>query len=188
MAEPLDISDSWISDFLYRNVSERRHPHMLMPNSSNHVRGLPKPLPAIPSSVRLNHRHLLTKSPPIFQAVYKAITWQGLADSTIKPNSTANCFNRVSNLYPNTIGSYRLFYVPGVGYCGGGPGPVSADAFGALRAWVDNGTAPDTLAASSASPINGKLRHESLCHYPLVSKYVGGDVVAAELYPCVESF
>jgi feruloyl esterase len=35
----------------------------------------------------------------------------------------------------------RLFMVPGMGHCGGGPGVNSFDSIGALEKWVEKGVA-----------------------------------------------
>ena len=41
----------------------------------------------------------------------------------------------------------RLFLAPGVGHCGGGPGPAPAGQFDAVVRWVEQGQAPETLNA-----------------------------------------
>jgi len=38
---------------------------------------------------------------------------------------------------------YRLFMVPGMGHCGGGPGANSFDMIGALEQWVEHEVAPE---------------------------------------------
>ncbi len=117
------------------------------------------------------------------------ITWQGLDDNYIMPNGTMSYFNRVKKLDPNVADYYRVFFAPGVGHCGGGSGPIPDDALMTLRAWVENGTAPDILEASSAYAINGTVRHQNLCPYPLVSKYNGkGDPAKAASFSCAENF
>jgi feruloyl esterase len=37
----------------------------------------------------------------------------------------------------------RLFMVPGMAHCGGGPGPSQFNALGALERWQESGIAPD---------------------------------------------
>jgi hypothetical protein len=39
----------------------------------------------------------------------------------------------------------RLFMVPGMGHCGGGPGVNMFDSIGALEKWVEKGIAPDRM-------------------------------------------
>lgn len=40
---------------------------------------------------------------------------------------------------------FRLFMVPGMNHCGGGPGPNSFDFITAIEAWTERGKAPDRL-------------------------------------------
>ena len=104
------------------------------------------------------------------------------------PNGTSNYYDRVASIYSNVHDFYRVFFAPGVGHCGGGYGPIPDDILTALRDWVENGAAPDVLAASSASAINGTIRHQPLCPYPLVSRYKAGDPAIASSYECTDSF
>jgi hypothetical protein len=119
----------------------------------------------------------------------KIITWQGLADNLIMPNGTMNYFSRVKELDANVHEYYRVFFAPGVGHCGGGTGPIPLDPLMALRAWRENGTVPDVLEAASSHPVNGTIRRQNLCPYPLVSKYNGrGDSTKASSFSCVENY
>ena len=47
-----------------------------------------------------------------------------------------------------TTDFFRLFMVPGMGHCGGGPGPNTFDAVSALDKWVAHGSAPEKIVAS----------------------------------------
>lgn len=125
----------------------------------------------------------------------KIITWQGLADYAVFPQGTMLYYNKVLALDPSAASFYRQFYSPGVGHCGGGTGVQPLDPIGALRAWVENGTAPDTLPAGSLYAVNttiaqpaaaSNVRFLDLCQYPLVNKYNGkGDPNKAASYECV---
>ena len=46
---------------------------------------------------------------------------------------------------------YRLYEVPGLGHCAGGPGGHPTTIFNVLRTWVENGTVPETLPVSFAN-------------------------------------
>ena len=78
----------------------------------------------------------------------------------------------------------RLFLMPGVGHCSGGPGPDRFDAIGALDAWVQQGTPPDRLVATHVS--HGVAdRSRPLCPYPQVAQWNGsGNQNAAESFTC----
>ena len=78
----------------------------------------------------------------------------------------------------------RLFMVPGMLHCTGGPGPSSFDALGALEDWVEKGRAPERVVASHST--NGTVdRTRPLCVYPKVAVYSGsGSTDAAESFTC----
>ena len=84
----------------------------------------------------------------------KMITWQGLQDQIIMPQGNMLYYEKVLALDPTAHDFYRQFYSPGVGHCGGGTGVIPIDPIGTLRAWVENGTAPDALSAASEYPVN----------------------------------
>jgi feruloyl esterase len=66
----------------------------------------------------------------------------------------------------------RLFLMPGVGHCGGGPGPDRFDAIGILDNWVEHGTAPDRIvAAHLTNGITDLTR--PLCSFPQVARWSG---------------
>ncbi|GAB7365283.1 hypothetical protein MBLNU230_g6364t1 [Neophaeotheca triangularis] len=126
----------------------------------------------------------------------KMLTWQGLADNLIMPQGTMLYYRKVRALDPNVADFYRQFYSPGVGHCGGGTGVLPVDGIGALRAWVEEGTAPEVLEAGSQYPLNASSdypvdgenkRFQNLCPYPEVSMYDGrGDPELATSYHCQE--
>lgn len=79
----------------------------------------------------------------------------------------------------------RLFLVPGMNHCSGGPATDRYDALDALVRWVEQGRAPDSLLASAgpASPWPGRTR--PLCPYPRVATYKGqGDPEQAASFEC----
>jgi hypothetical protein len=76
----------------------------------------------------------------------------------------------------------RLFLVPGMGHCGGGPALDRFDMLTALVNWVEKGAAPDeVIATGQAFP--GRSR--PLCAYPKHAQYVGsGDSEDARNFRC----
>lgn len=78
----------------------------------------------------------------------------------------------------------RLFLMPGVGHCGGGPGPDTFDAVSVLSRWVEHGEAPDRIVASHSTA--GKVdRTRPLCPYPQVAHWTGqGSTDTAENFTC----
>jgi feruloyl esterase len=78
----------------------------------------------------------------------------------------------------------RLFMVPGMGHCGGGPGTDRFDALSALEAWVEKGVAPDIMVAQGQRA-QGGVRTRPLCAFPKVARYRGrGDSDDARSYEC----
>jgi feruloyl esterase len=75
---------------------------------------------------------------------------------------------------------FRLFMVPGMQHCGGGPGTDTFDALGALERWVEEGVAPDRIIAAGAVD-----RTRPLCPYPQVARYLGqGSTDDARNFAC----
>lgn len=81
----------------------------------------------------------------------KLILWHGLEDAHIAPANTLALHQEMINLMGNetVAGFERLFFLPGVGHCGGGQGPDKINLLTAMMAWVENGTAPDVIQTSS---------------------------------------
>jgi len=95
---------------------------------------------------------------------------------------------------------YRLFMVPGMGHCGGGPGanvifrseqatavPLNPDRdmLTALEQWVEHGRAPSTFVASRVSKEGAIERTRLVCAYPNIAKYRGaGDVNSLDNWAC----
>src|SRR5215510_6874302 len=66
----------------------------------------------------------------------------------------------------------RLFMVPGMQHCSGGPGPNKFDMLTALENWVEKGEAPNRIIASLVTN-NAVTRTRPLCPYPQVAVYAG---------------
>ena len=66
----------------------------------------------------------------------------------------------------------RLFMVPGMAHCGGGPGPNQVNWMAALERWRESGIAPDRLTASRVSNNHVNMTRP-ICPYPAVAKYNG---------------
>jgi feruloyl esterase len=103
----------------------------------------------------------------------KLLLYHGWADPGPAPANTIRYYSEVIR----TLGSkqddwMRLFLLPGVGHCGGGPGPDQADFVGALERWRESGAAPDQIRASHVT--NNRVdMTRPLCPYPQVAHYKG---------------
>ncbi len=79
----------------------------------------------------------------------------------------------------------RMFLVPGMAHCGGGPSLDQFDMLTALVNWVEKGTAPDSVIATGAA-FPGRSR--PLCAYPKHAQYNGsGDTQDARNFQCMDS-
>ena len=66
----------------------------------------------------------------------------------------------------------RLYMVPGMIECNGGPGTDTFDMLGVMRRWVERDQAPNEVIASRVE--HGKVvRTRPLCPYPQVATYRG---------------
>ena len=115
----------------------------------------------------------------------KLIMYHGWNDQLISPLNTINYFERVRK----TLGANetdevaRLFMAPGMLHCGGGPGPNTFDAVGALEQWVEHGSKPAQIVASHAT--DGVVnRTRPLCPYPQVATFTGTGSNEAASFVC----
>jgi hypothetical protein len=89
----------------------------------------------------------------------KLLSWHGQYDELVPTEGTVDYRERVERRLggsAKTDDFYRLFLLPGVAHCAGGPGAQPADPLAALTAWVEKGTAPATLVTVGA---DGKVSH-----------------------------
>jgi hypothetical protein len=107
----------------------------------------------------------------------KLILWHGWNDAGAPPEPTKDYYDEV---VAKTFGGdraaarerARLFMFPGMGHCSGGPGPDTWDPLAPLVAWVENGTAPDSVVATHST--DGRVDNErTVCAYPQVARYSG---------------
>jgi feruloyl esterase len=117
----------------------------------------------------------------------KLLLYHGWADESIPPRASVNFFTRTrqATQAPASNADWvRLFMAPGMQHCGGGAGPNTFDAIGALESWVERGQAPASMVASHSTA--GKVdRTRPLCPYPQVAKYRGtGSIDDAASFSC----
>ncbi len=142
---------------------------------------------------------------PFFDRGGKMILYHGWNDSAISPWNTINYLTSVREKVgeTKTDAGVRLYMVPGMEHCFGGPGPSSFGQLGLsegqgigsgsldlLERWVELQRAPDVILASKFSG-KGKAAAATmtrpLCPYPQVAKYSGkGDPNRAESFTCAK--
>jgi feruloyl esterase len=115
----------------------------------------------------------------------RMLMWHGLSDAAITATSSIAYYDGVEKLMggrAQTQDFFRLFLVPGVHHCAGGPGFAQFDALTLLENWVEKGQAPDVLIASRVA--GGAVeRSRPIYPYPLLARYSGqGDPKAASSF------
>ncbi len=106
----------------------------------------------------------------------KLLLYHGYADQLITPYGTIAYFESVVDKMggPEATAEFaRLFLLPGMGHCGGGPGPNVVDYLTAMENWVENGVAPNELIASRFAADGTVDRTRPVYPYPLVARYDG---------------
>lgn len=151
----------------------------------------------------------------------KLIQYSGWNDAAVAPRDAINFYDEVSQFlarHPDPRSTdradlntfYRLFMVPGMAHCTGGPGPTSFgninspseqpqpddpdhDILSALDRWVTKGVAPDRLIGTGKLGADPRTGAEGipisrpLCPFPKIARYQGqGDTNSAENFKCVE--
>jgi feruloyl esterase len=105
----------------------------------------------------------------------RMLMWHGLADSGIAASSSIGYYEGIVKELggrAQTDEFFRLFLIPGVHHCGGGPGLVEFDTLTALEEWVEKGRAPDHVIASRSNA--GVLeRSRPVYPYPALARYSG---------------
>ena len=115
----------------------------------------------------------------------KLILYHGWSDPDISPLNTIRYYKAVEQATgPTTSNFARLFLVPGMQHCGGGPGTDSFDAVAAIERWVEKGVAPSQIVASHST--HGVVdRTRPLCPYPQMAIFSGkGNVNDAASFTC----
>jgi hypothetical protein len=133
----------------------------------------------------------------------KLILYHGWNDPAIPALNTINYYEEVIAKMgqANTDSFARLYMVPGMQHCGGGPGPGTFGAFVgswpedpqrnmfvALEGWVEKGTAPSAIIATktpAGNPQGMPTMSRPLCPYPQSAMYKGtGDTNSAQNFVC----
>jgi feruloyl esterase len=117
----------------------------------------------------------------------KLILWHGWSDSALTALASVDYYERVAAGDPKVRDFFRMFLMPGVLHCSGGPGPDKVDWLGAIEDWVEKGSAPTRLVASRLDESGKPGMTRPLCPYPQVAIYDGkADVNDAASFACGE--
>jgi hypothetical protein len=87
----------------------------------------------------------------------KLIVWHGWSDAALTALGSIKYYEEVRKRDDGVRDYFRLFLMPGVLHCSGGPGPGAVDWPAAIVDWVENGKAPDRVIAREAAAGGGPL-------------------------------
>lgn len=118
------------------------------------------------------------------QAGGKLLIYHGWSDAALSALASIDYIERVYARDPSARDDVRLFMLPGVLHCAGGPGPWMVDYLAAIEQWHTSGAAPDTLTARFGDGSGAR----PLCAYPAKAEYIGGDDRDASSFQCRRPF
>ncbi len=115
----------------------------------------------------------------------KLIFFHGVSDPWFSALDTLEYYKSLAVLNDGAEkvdGWSRIFLVPGMAHCGGGPSLDHFDMLSAVVSWVEKGQAPDAVVATGKA-FPGRSR--PLCAYPKHAQYTGtGDTEDARNFRC----
>jgi feruloyl esterase len=127
---------------------------------------------------------------------HKLLEFHGWADWLVPPEESIGYYRSVADVQSNPAAShnrsqdeetqtfYRLFMVPGMAHCSGGPGLNTLDPLPSLELWVENGIAPDKIIAARTDSGTTQMTRP-LCPFPQTARYNGtGDTEDAGSFSC----
>jgi feruloyl esterase len=116
----------------------------------------------------------------------KLIMWHGWSDAALPAARSVEYFEAVGKQEPGADSFVKLYMMPGVDHCRGGPGPDRADWIAPLESWVERGAPPGDIIATKVNQQGAVTLGRPLCPYPQVAQYDGkGNVNVAASYRCV---
>ncbi len=125
----------------------------------------------------------------------KIIWYHGLSDPGPPVLGTIRYYTEMAQQHGGLKGARnfsRLYLIPNMGHCSGGPATDQFDLLSPLVAWVEQGADPDPIVASGTNFTSPPTtRSRPLCPYPEEARYFGspppgGDLANAANYKCIE--
>lgn len=102
----------------------------------------------------------------------KMIIYHGWNDPALSALATIEHYEAAKKLDAELDNYIRLFMLPGVLHCGGGPGPSQVDWLELVRSWVEKGKAPDRVIVSKPNK-EGESQTRPVFPYPKTAIYDG---------------
>ena len=116
----------------------------------------------------------------------KLVVIHGVSDPIFSVNDTIRWWREVDRVNNGSAANFvRLFPVPGMAHCSGGPAIGQYDAFASLVDWVERGLAPDRILATAGDETPWPNRTRPLCPFPKQARYTGeGSIEDASNFIC----
>jgi feruloyl esterase len=131
----------------------------------------------------------------------KVLVYHGVSDPIFSVSDTIAWYEGIDRNSGGPAADFaRLYPIPGMNHCSGGPATDQADFITPLVNWVEHGQAPGSIVATArgagnpnaGGPPNPDIpaswapnRTRPLCPYPTVARYVGhGDAEQAASWAC----
>jgi hypothetical protein len=126
----------------------------------------------------------------------KLMVYHGTSDPVFSFNDTLNWYETLDKTHTGRAASFaRLYPVPGMNHCQGGPSTEQFDMLSVLVNWVEMDQAPDQVIATARTGFNpdvpsdwiheGKPRTRPLCPWPKQARYKGtGNINEAANFSC----
>jgi hypothetical protein len=115
----------------------------------------------------------------------KLIVPHGGSDPIFSINDTIQWWRKVDAAnHGEAAGFVRVFAVPGMNHCAGGPATDQYDALTAVVDWVEKGTAPNLIPAKAGPMTPWPGRTRPLCPYPTYARYHSGDLNQSQSFAC----
>jgi hypothetical protein len=134
------------------------------------------------------------KLPGLHRGGKRMVVYHGVSDPIFSAEDTVRWFESLRQRPSQD--RVRLFLVPGMNHCSGGPATDQFDLLTPLEQWVEQGVAPAEVIASARGPMNpgganaevpaswSPDRTRPLCPFPRIATYQGGDVERADSFTC----
>ena len=114
----------------------------------------------------------------------KMIIYEGVSDPVFSAHDIRDWYKKLVENMGNVDSFTRLFMVPGMNHCGGGPAMENFDALTALEKWTEENIAPDYIVGKAGKEYPDQNKEQPLCPYPKVATYVDGDKNKASSFEC----
>ena len=116
----------------------------------------------------------------------KLLIFNGWSDNAQTSLAFADYYEQVLAHDETAVDDVRLFLMPGVEHCFGGPGPSWVDFLDVIDDWVESGDAPGQVTAYWLDETMQPSGSRPVCAYPEAARYDGeGDTRAASSFRCV---